>query len=86
MRGLRTLALRTSTRDQNGCASWLARRWHAVVAFGIARQLHALALSTLDQRQVEAVLPDWADGPPIGLALDHYAQVLGQPGFDPEED
>eukprot|EP00969_Alexandrium_andersonii_P046946 2059994-Alexandrium_andersonii.AAC.1 len=62
--GLRTLALRASHSHQNGSASWLARRWRAVVAFGIARQLHALALGTLDQRQVESVLPDWADGPP----------------------
>eukprot|EP00969_Alexandrium_andersonii_P255759 11305520-Alexandrium_andersonii.AAC.1 len=51
MQGLRTLALRTSNRHQNSCASWLARRWHAVAAFGIARQLHALTLGTLDQRQ-----------------------------------
>eukprot|EP00969_Alexandrium_andersonii_P127998 5656368-Alexandrium_andersonii.AAC.1 len=42
MKGLRTLALRTSNSNQSGCAAWLARRWHAVVAFGIARQLHAL--------------------------------------------
>eukprot|EP00969_Alexandrium_andersonii_P315434 13935676-Alexandrium_andersonii.AAC.1 len=45
---------------------WLARRRHAIVAVGIARQLHALTLGTLDQRQVEAVLPDWADGPQSG--------------------
>eukprot|EP00969_Alexandrium_andersonii_P247712 10946321-Alexandrium_andersonii.AAC.1 len=64
MKGLRTLALRTSNSSQSGCAAWLARRWRAVIAFGIARQLHALTLGTLDQRQVEAVLPDWADGPP----------------------
>eukprot|EP00969_Alexandrium_andersonii_P221199 9769412-Alexandrium_andersonii.AAC.1 len=74
MQGLRTLALRTSNSHQNSCASWLARRWHAVVAFGIARRLHALTLGTLDQRQVESVLSDWPDGPPVGLALDHYAQ------------
>eukprot|EP00969_Alexandrium_andersonii_P339807 15021406-Alexandrium_andersonii.AAC.1 len=42
MQGLRTLALRASNSRQNSCASWLARRWRAVVALGIARQLHAL--------------------------------------------
>eukprot|EP00969_Alexandrium_andersonii_P160701 7100847-Alexandrium_andersonii.AAC.1 len=35
--------------------------------------------------RVETVLPDWADGPPAGLALDHYAQVLGRPDFEPED-
>eukprot|EP00969_Alexandrium_andersonii_P336824 14888030-Alexandrium_andersonii.AAC.1 len=50
--GLRTLALRTSKSHQNSCASWLAWRWRAVAAFGIARQPHALALGgALDQRQ-----------------------------------
>eukprot|EP00969_Alexandrium_andersonii_P083893 3701940-Alexandrium_andersonii.AAC.1 len=86
MKGLKALALQTSNNRQSGCSTWLARRWHGVVAFSIARQLHALTLGTLDQRQVESVLPDCADGPPVGLALDHYAQVLGQPGFEDEEE
>eukprot|EP00969_Alexandrium_andersonii_P079842 3520190-Alexandrium_andersonii.AAC.1 len=37
--GLKTLALRTSSSRQNSCSTWLARRWHVVVAFGVARQL-----------------------------------------------
>eukprot|EP00969_Alexandrium_andersonii_P258874 11446496-Alexandrium_andersonii.AAC.1 len=48
MQGLKTLALRTSSSHQNSCSTWLARRWHGVVAFGIARQLHALTLCILD--------------------------------------
>eukprot|EP00969_Alexandrium_andersonii_P200426 8853238-Alexandrium_andersonii.AAC.1 len=54
MQGLRTLAFRTSNSHQGSCAAWLSRRWHAVVALGIARQLHALPLGALDQRQVES--------------------------------
>eukprot|EP00969_Alexandrium_andersonii_P052530 2307201-Alexandrium_andersonii.AAC.1 len=64
MPGLKALALRTNSNHQSACSTWLAGRWHGVVAFSIARQLHALTLGTLDQRQMEAVLPDWADGPP----------------------
>eukprot|EP00969_Alexandrium_andersonii_P363852 15462824-Alexandrium_andersonii.AAC.1 len=71
--GLKTLALRTSKT----LALRTARRWHGVVPFGSARQLHASTMGTSEQRLVESVLPDWADGPPVGLALDHYAQVLG---------
>eukprot|EP00969_Alexandrium_andersonii_P147017 6501153-Alexandrium_andersonii.AAC.1 len=51
MRGLKTFALRTSNCHQSGCSTWLARRWHEVIAFNIARQLHALTLGTLGQRQ-----------------------------------
>eukprot|EP00969_Alexandrium_andersonii_P137289 6072197-Alexandrium_andersonii.AAC.1 len=32
------------------------------------------------------VLLDWAGGPPVGLALGHSAQVLGQPGFEPDDE
>eukprot|EP00969_Alexandrium_andersonii_P253696 11212542-Alexandrium_andersonii.AAC.1 len=63
MKGLRTLALRTSNSSQSGCAAWLARRWHALIAFGIARQHHALTLGTLDQRQVPSFLIGRTDRP-----------------------
>eukprot|EP00969_Alexandrium_andersonii_P220580 9742209-Alexandrium_andersonii.AAC.1 len=86
MQGLKTLALRTSSSHQDSCAAWPARRWHGVVAFGVARQLHALTVGTLDQQQVESVLPDCADGPPVGLALDHSAQARGQSGFEIDEE